>query len=722
MWITSDPAAYALNCKFLTAMAGSSGDDRVVATAHHILRTLSSSHTDDMLRILSTFDDRFSRFSLNVSRSNASDSPCARSDLGSQSGRDQHSSLSSDDDDDEEEDDDDIGDNGNGDDELPPALRSAEQIIMKWDFSATTTQTFLFSDHPEEVRPYLDAVDSLHAFVDSLSSSSSPEASRLKDHAQNALQFAMLRLESEFCHVLQKHSEAADPDWMTSLASNRSCFNGGFSFSSSNSSSRRVEEEADHLTKDVNDDEESPEGDEGIAKSHSITDTIIDLLPPEVVSDLHNIVAHMLRSGYDAECVQVYVSVRKGIVEESLQKLGQEKFTFEEVQRMPWELLDAEISKWTRAMKIALGGLFPSEKHLSESIFTGAPALSDECFVDVAKTSLTQLLNFGEAIAIGRRAPEKLFKILDMYECLRDLLPSIETFFGEGIKSDASAILSRLGDAARGTFAEFENAIQRDTSRNPVPGGAVHPLSRYVMNYMKFLCDYTETMNQLLLERSSVQVGSDSNQSASNQSPLAAVTLSLMENLEKNLDAKSKLYKDAALAYLFLMNNVHHICQKVKTSDLRKLVGDEWIKRNSGKLRQYHNSYRRTAWTKVLMCLKDEGINISGGSASSTSRNVLKERFKNFNAAFEENVKVQSSWVVWDPQLCTELRISITEMILPAYRSFLGRFQNHLDARHPEKYVKYTAEDLEGYLNELFEGSSGSMSKRKSFPATGSTQ
>lgn len=706
-------------------MSGSSGDDRVVATAHHILRTLSSSHTDDMMRILSTFDDRFSRFSLTVSR-NAGDSPCAPSDMGSQSGRDQHSSLSSssdDDDDEDDDDDDDDVDNGHGEDQLPAALRSAEQIIMRWDFSGpdTSRQTFLFSDHRNEVRAYLDAVDSLHTYADSLSPSS-PEAAHLADHAQNVLQFAMLRLEAEFCHVLQKHSEPADPDWMTSLASNRSCFNGGFSFSSSSSSSRRVEEEPDsiseHLNKDAHDDE-GLDGEEGIAKSRLISDTVIDLLPPDVVSDLHNIVVRMLRSGYDTECIQVYVGVRKGIVEESLQKLGQEKFTFEEVQRMPWEQLEAEISKWTRAMKITLVGLFPSEKQLCESIFTDVRSLSDPCFVDVAKTSLMQLLNFGEAIAIGRRAPEKLFKILDMYECLRGLLSSIETNFGEGVKAEASGILSRLGDAARGTFAEFENAIQRETARNPIPGGAVHPLSRYVMNYMKFLCDYTETMNELLLDRAN----GNPNPRGTDEGPLSAVTLSLMENLEKNLDAKSKLYKDAALAYLFLMNNLHYIGQKVKASDVRKLLGDEWIKRNMGKLRQYHNSYRRTAWTKVLMCLKDEGINISGGSASGASRNVLKDRFKNFNAAFEENVKAQCSWIVSDSQLCTELRISITEMILPAYRSFLGRFQNHLDVvRHPEKYVKYTAEDLEGYLNDLFEGSSASLNKRKSFPAAGSAQ
>ncbi|KAH7281264.1 hypothetical protein KP509_36G038300 [Ceratopteris richardii] len=700
-------------------MAGSSGDDRVVAAAHHILRTFSSSHTDDMLRILSSFDDRFSRFSMNPSRDsrkNASDLLCVPSDVGSRSfGPHEASSFAKND---HRETDSEHCDSQNDEDQLPSALRSAEQMIMKWNTNSSTSPTFLFSDHSDQVRPYLDAIDSLHNFIDSLSSSSTPEACRLMDHALSILQFSMLRLEKEFSHLLQKHSEVADRDGM-SVPSNRSLFDASSSFISRRSD-EDYESVKEHKGKDMHDDEEIPDGDESIARSYSITDTFIDLLPPDVVTDLQSIVNRMLRSTYDTECVQAYVDIRKGVMEESLQKLGQEKFTFEEVQRMPWELLQAEISKWTRAMKIAIKTLFPSEKILCETVFTGSHALSVEAFSEVAKTSLMQLLNFGDAVAVGRRYSEKLFKILDMYECLQDHLSEIEVIFGKAVRTEAEAVSLRLGEAARGTFAEFENAVKNETSKNATPGGAVHPLSRYVMNYMRFLCDYTETMNHLLLNRSDTHNEMVSDQRKSDESPLSAITLTLMESLEKNLDAKSKLYKDPALAYLFLMNNMHYISQKIKASDVRKLLGDEWIKRNRGKLRQCHNSYRRTAWTKVLMCLKDEGINISGGFASSATRNVIKERFKNFNAAFEENVKAQSSWVVWDPQLSTELRISITEMILPAYRSFLGRFQNHLDSRHPEKYVKYTEDDLECYLNELFEGGSGN--KRKSYPATGSTQ
>lgn len=94
---------------------------------------------------------------------------------------------------------------------------------------------------------------------------------------------------------------------------------------------------------------------------------------------------------------------------------------------------------------------------------------------------------------------------------------------------------------------------------------------------------------------------------------------------------------------------------------------------------------------------------------------MLKERFKSFNTLFEEIHKIQSTWIVADDQLRTELRISIDEVVIPAYRSFLGRFQQYLEnGRHPEKYIKYSPEDLETYINELFEGTSGSMSKRRS--------
>ena len=84
---------------------------------------------------------------------------------------------------------------------------------------------------------------------------------------------------------------------------------------------------------------------------------------------------------------------------------------------------------------------------------------------------------------------------------------------------------------------------------------------------------------------------------------------------------------------------------------------------------------------------------------------ALKERFKNFNACFEDIYRIQTAWKVPDPQLREELRISISEKVIPAYRSFMGRFGSQLESgRHGGKYIKYTPEDLENYLLDLFEG------------------
>jgi exocyst complex protein 7 len=124
-------------------------------------------------------------------------------------------------------------------------------------------------------------------------------------------------------------------------------------------------------------------------------------------------------------------------------------------------------------------------------------------------------------------------------------------------------------------------------------------------------------------------------------------------------------------------------------------------------------NYQRASWNKVLDCLKDAGLYSKGNVFGAVSKE-LKERFKRFNAAFEEVYRTQTTWTVPDCELREELRISITEKLLPAYRSFQGRYMNHWDSeRHAEKYIKYTSKDLEKYLVELFEGSSGSMDHRQ---------
>lgn len=284
----------------------------------------------------------------------------------------------------------------------------------------------------------------------------------------------------------------------------------------------------------------------------------------------------------------------------------------------------------------------------------------------------------------------------------------------------STEIRARLADAVRGILSEFENAVLRDPSKTPVPGGTIHPLTRYVMNYIVLISDYKATLSELIVSRPSAssRVSADGNEltpsfpdldlaDPDSQLPLSAHLIWTIVVLEHNLEGKASLYKDPALSHLFLMNNVHYIVHKVKDSpELRGLIGNEYLKRLTGKFRLAATAYQRSSWLKILNCLRDEGLHVSGGFSSGISKSALRERFKSFNAAFEEAHRAQSGWYVPDTQLREELRISISEKLLPAYRSFLGRFRHHIEnGRHPELYIKYTVEDLEISVTDFFEGS-----------------
>ncbi|WOL12984.1 exocyst complex component EXO70B1-like [Canna indica] len=134
-----------------------------------------------------------------------------------------------------------------------------------------------------------------------------------------------------------------------------------------------------------------------------------------------------------------------------------------------------------------------------------------------------------------------------------------------------------------------------------------------------------------------------------------------MNLLFSNLDTTSKLYKDPALSNIFLMNNGRYIAKKVKGSpEIHQLLGETWYRRRSTELWKYHKNYQRETWSRVLACLRDDGLQHKGG----VQKPVLKERFKSFNAMIEETHKTQSMWVVSDEQLQSELRVSVSAVVL----------------------------------------------------------
>uniref|UniRef100_A0ACD5UAR6 Uncharacterized protein n=1 Tax=Avena sativa TaxID=4498 RepID=A0ACD5UAR6_AVESA len=645
------------------------GNDKVLAAAQHIVKSLATSKNaaDDMIRILSGFDHRLSTITSDLFPSPSPSQSPSEADP-------DPSDLA--------------------------AFDAAEQLIHLWD---TTPEALVFEAPEDDAAHYLAAVD---VAVDHLAAGGPAAAS---GRAGVAVQLAMARLEDELRHLMLRHAVPLD-------ASGLYC------------SLRRLSlESMDDLDTSSEFDPATPHSQEGgpdTARSASIAgnpfdDQLFDLVRPDAVDELRAIAERMSRAGYASELVQVYCGIRRDLLDECLSVLGVERLSIDEVQRAEWKQLNDKMKKWVHGVKTVVRSLLTGERRLCDQVLAVSDELRDECFVESTKVCIMQILNFGDAVAVCPRSPEKVSRILDMYEALAEVIPELKELFfgtpGDDVIYDLEGVLGRLGDAVKGNLLEFGKVLQQESSRRPMVAGEIHPITRYVMNYLRLLVVYSDTLDKLLDGDAAGDTDASRRDADEDEEYLQSLTplghrlVKLMSYLEANLEEKSKLYEDGALQCIFSMNNTLYIVQKVKDSELGRILGDHWTRRRRGKIRQSSKSYLRISWTKVLSYLKDDGHSGGSGNSLGNSSSRIKEKFKNFNFSFEEIYRSQTLWKVTDPQLREELKISISENVIPAYRAFVGRYGSLVDnGRSSGKYIKYTAEDLENQLSDLFEGSLGS--------------
>ncbi|KAK1682708.1 hypothetical protein QYE76_043556 [Lolium multiflorum] len=653
------------------------GNDKVLAAAQHIVKSLATSKNaaDDMIRILSGFDHRLSTITSDLFPSPSPSHSHSQSQSPSRSPSDPDTDA---------------------DPSSLAAFDAAEQLIHLWD---TTPEALVFEAPEDDAAHYLAAVD---AAVDHLAAGGPAAAS---GRAGVAVQLAMARLEDELRHLMLRHAVPLD-------ASGLYC------------SLRRLSlESMDDLDASSEFDPATPHsGGPDTARSASISvnpfdDHLFDLVRPDAVDELRAIADRMSRAGYASELVQVYCGIRRDLLDECLSVLGVERLSIDEVQRVEWRHLNDKMKKWVHGVKTVVRSLLTGERRLCDQVLAVSDELRDECFVESTKVCIMQILNFGDAVAVCPRSPEKVSRILDMYEALAEVIPELKELFfgtpGDDVIYDLEGVLGRLGDAVKGNLLEFGKVLQQESSKRPMMAGEIHPITRYVMNYLRLLVVYSDTLDHLLDDDAAGDTnashGDEDEEYLQSLTPLGRRLVKLMSYLEANLEEKSKLYEDGALQCIFSMNNTLYIVQKVKDSELGRILGDQWTRRRRGKIRQNSKSYLRISWTKVLSYLKDDGHSGGSGNSLGNSTSRIKEKFKNFNFSFDETYRTQTLWKVPDPQLREELKISISENVIPAYRAFVGRYGSLVDnGRSSGKYIKYTAEDLENQLSDLFEGSLGS--------------
>ncbi|KAK3136173.1 hypothetical protein QOZ80_5BG0429190 [Eleusine coracana subsp. coracana] len=179
--------------------------------------------------------------------------------------------------------------------------------------------------------------------------------------------------------------------------------------------------------------------------------------------------------------------------------------------------------------------------------------------------SFMTLLSFGDAVAKSKMSPEKLSLLLDMYGVMHGLRSEVEVIF-QGrfcceMHEAAFNLTKSLAQTAQEALVDFVEAVEKDTE-NTIQDGNVHPLTIHVINCAK---------------------------------PLLGKILQALQN---NLDRRFKLYKDSALGYIFLMNNIQYMIMFVCRSEAKDILGNDWIQMHRRIVQKNSTHYRRVAWKK----------------------------------------------------------------------------------------------------------------------------
>jgi hypothetical protein len=414
-------------------------------------------------------------------------------------------------------------------------------------------------------------------------------------------------------------------------------------------------------------------------------DIIVDALPEGVVTEANRIARRMIAAGFGDTCVETYASARRNFIDESIARLGVNAHLEELCKSTSWEELETQIMRWIPAIRVVFHILIPSERRLCNCIFEEFTSYTNLAFATTCKPFL-QLLSFAKVIAAAGHNPESLFRIVDMYDALTDILPVLDKAFAH----EVAALRECLGLSIKGIFVALEKLIRCDPCESSPPDGGLHPITRYVMNYLMAACVSRHTLEEVML----LEFGCVETCPINPDRPTSSLAIRfawIVDVLIGNLESKSRIYGHAPLGCVFLINNGIYIIKKVNGCELKILLGEDWTRVISAKVQQWVLEYRRATWGRAIAILETD-------RRSDSSLSIMLEKLNHFHNFVEAICQVQSRWVLVDKQQAVDLSIMVEELVIPVYRDTIDM----LKATEAVGVSYVRPEDVKSRIQRLF--------------------
>ncbi|KAL9956376.1 hypothetical protein ACROYT_G037843 [Oculina patagonica] len=367
--------------------------------------------------------------------------------------------------------------------------------------------------------------------------------------------------------------------------------------------------------------------------------------------------------------------------------------------------------------------LIQSERELMKSII---PEQSQSTIFDkLIQAAMDDFISEGESIInILKRHFNK-----HNYSAIQQVLPILKAF--NAIQPDFYVTLQETFHRTRGQFPTLIHAMESTSAKalddfadgikhgpdkhsNMPSDGTVHELTRNTLIFMEQLLPYTETVGSMLVTMQEDQSGNFfTRETELFIKVVAEFVQRVLGALGLNLELKARVYEAPTLCALFLLNNYNYIVKTLQRSGLLALLqegGITGVEKQYQQLIDEQKSAYQKCWGKVLNFLLEmekpmsaHKVNEPQTKLKDKQRQMIKDKFKGFNTEFEELYEIQKTYAVPDTQLRDQLRNENMDLILPLYTAFRDKYSSLPFTKNPEKYIKYTVEEVEVKLKSFFD-------------------
>ena len=427
------------------------------------------------------------------------------------------------------------------------------------------------------------------------------------------------------------------------------------------------------------------------------------------------------RSKGENPALKVYAEVRGPYITSSLQNLA--IASMNTVKRRP---TDGPYRQGTNGIGIysnALEAFITTEHSIIEQIFSG-----DQQGLALQATFLSAMGEYSKTLRelnqyIKANLMTDCFLAFEIIEIVTAMSYRIDTKAAE-LKSLLMEALRPVRETAKSSLSELLEETKRKAATTTLPpdGGSV-PLVEEVMSSLATLTGYSGPLSSILTSLGDGNWRAKSNASSSapldvspnNATLLSHFILDMLEALMTSLEARGRAFHRSKAALGVFLSNVFCIVDRSirQNPELAKYLGAPDSIARIDSFRKRATSTYLDAWKETSQYLLDVqytsrgaqrnsgGVVDSGAivkSLSSKDRDSIKDKFKSFNASFDDMVSRHKT-LHMEREVRTVLSRELQAVLEPLYARFYDRYVEIDKGRG--KYIKYDKASLSVQLAQL---------------------